>query len=298
MYIKTGGGLSIYIKKVYKLLPDILVSYLMLLIYRLYKGSIVFDINFIFDAFIELSQSLILVSVGDAHNVLNGVMWFVSALLLLYPIIIYFIDRRVDIYKNIIAPYSVVFIYLFFYNNWKHVDFGLVWLGQLNGGLLIAIAGLNLGVTVYHISEYINKKYIIKTSYKLCLEIIEIICFCLVIYNAINYRQTVRDFINIILITLFVTISFSIEGPIKKTIGNNIIIKYLGRLSWPIYVYQMVAMTIMGNYSSYLNIDSKYLWIIYLLILYVIILVSRLILNIIKIFINRLIRSEKKQWMF
>lgn len=235
-------------KRMKRLAPHYWLSFLMLLIWKLnnYKTlGMVFDHNFATDMLLEVGFLQTLYQYSD--NNVNGIAWYVSVMTIWTPLLIVALKHCRKAYTYIIAPYSALFIYAFFLINWGHIDFGFVWIGWCNGGLLRGLAGMNAGVAAYVLYEKLSK-YKFANWFHNVLATWEIVCAGIVISYAFHYRQTKFDFVVIGILFLMILNGFLEEGYLVR-ITNNKLVAYIGKLCYAVYLNQLFVMLLLGYFK-------------------------------------------------
>lgn len=257
--LSGADPMTILFKKVRRLYPEYVLAFVFMLIFNLRTGifrSVPLE-NFCTDSFFELFCMQML---HPYSSLVNGIAWYVSALVLCLPLLIYALYQFKRLYLWIVAPYSALLIYAFFASNWGHVDFGVIWLGVMNGGLLRGFGALNLGVLAYWVYQYLSKK---QRSAKIdnVLAGIEITIFTFVMVWSWFNRQTIVDFIEIFLLFWGIILAFLEKGFLSKFLGNRVV-AYLGKISYSIYLTQLLTL----DFVRRLQIASKVLEIVILII--------------------------------
>ncbi|MCI8623295.1 MAG: acyltransferase [Provencibacterium sp.] len=151
--------LDIFLNKIRTIYPHYILSFLclfVLLFYSRMQAGVFRDINFWADSLLEILCLQMIYPLSNAA--VNGVTWYISVLLIWTPLITWLIKYHRSIFTHALAPYGTFAIYAFFLSNWQHIDFGFVWLGHINGGLLRGLAGIMLGCLIYESYIYIYGK--------------------------------------------------------------------------------------------------------------------------------------------
>lgn len=256
-----------YVKKrIARLYPHYLYSLLIMLIWQIHShyisGIYLNKKSFLVDTFLEM---IFLQLLYPFSNLLNGVTWYISALVIWLPIMVYLLIYHKRIYTYVIAPYTSIFIYTYFLASWGHVDFGFVWLGHFNGGLLRGLAALNLGVVAYTIYTQVSRYNFTKLFHNL-LATIEIAGYLLIILTSAFWRQTKWDFIEITLIMFLIIISFIQQGFLHRMAGSKFV-AYLGKLSYPIFLNHIfISIMIRSHWHGDITLKMTIVYIIVLTI--------------------------------
>ena len=227
-----------------KLAPMYFLSYILLLLYVIFveKKSI---FKILYGCVFELSM---LQSVGLPWA-LNGHLWYVSALILVSGPIFFCLLKNEDRFIIGYAPFIVLIIYTGFYRYIGHLDVGLSWNFLVCDGVWRAIAGLCLGCIVYRLSEQARKKWIVPDQkIRGIVSITEIILLGSIL--AICYYSCRQiDFLAVILIAAFI-FCLTWGCSFQSTIMSNRISDFLGKISYPMYINQMLFLKITISYFS------------------------------------------------
>lgn len=282
----SGGsrsGSDIYTHKLKRLYPQYFVAYFLMLIWNIFIYGCTINETFCADAILELLFAQMLF---PYTNAINGITWYVSALVICLPVVIALIKYHRHIYSAVIAPVIAVIAYSFLLGGWGHVDFGFVWLGYINGGLIRAVGGLSAGVFCYYISCRYEEQ--IKSIHKHLLSTMECLIGLIVIVCASNLRQTKMDAVLIILLAMLIVIAFHDNGWFAKLCDHSII-KWIGNLSYSIYLNQLFVGGIIDKLLGE-KFDSTVCTILYVIVL---ILISILTDNLIR-WIDKRLGTKKK----
>jgi peptidoglycan/LPS O-acetylase OafA/YrhL len=233
---KNESGCEIFLNKIKRIYPHYIFSFLLMLGWNIYVRIIAnCKLNLLFwtDSILEgLSLQLL----APSSNIINGITWYISAMLLIFPILIFSLKRNKKCFVSFYAPVIAICIYSFFESNWAHIDFGFVWLGHVNGGLVRGIAGMCTGTFLYYV--HLNLTDSIRQCVQNKIAFVELVIVSFVVYFSIFNRQTKFDFIEIILLAILVLLSFNETGFIFK-ISDNKFCKFLGKISYEIYLNQL-----------------------------------------------------------
>ena len=158
-------------------------------------------------------------------------LWYVSAILFVLPVIIYFFLKYKDVMFNFVIWYLPIFIYGYFLNTCGNMNEWGNWTLYGNIGIYRAVAGILLGILVYKISERMKHlNFVIKHSSKFfCLGTCGVLAGAIVTcYKASSYWDFIL--IGILFISfLFIVIGdFQISHLVKQKNDNNLKEIYLG----------------------------------------------------------------------
>lgn len=180
---------------------------------------------------------LILQTFGFYVAANTGTMWYLTAMLGAYILLLYFIYKFKDEFLYVFAPLAILIIYGGFAQKYHTVAVitqitldGFLWCGMLRG-----FAGMALGALLYRGSLYLRCVAWTPLGKKF-LTFLELAGYCVVIYVAVLIKTfSYWDFFMIVFIALSVMISFSQLTLTSKFFqGKNY--NLLGRLSLNIFL--------------------------------------------------------------
>lgn len=244
------SGWSIFIHKISRLWPQYFVAFMLMLTWNVYiPEKKVVDITYLADCIYEIFFLQILFPAG---KLVNGITWYISATVICFPLVIYMLKRHRHIYESLIAPFLALFVYGYLLSNWAHVDFGFVWLGCVNGGLLRCIGGLSAGVFLYYISRHC--KTLLAGMNQNLLATAELLIGAMIVVWSVFVRQTKMDGIEIILLGVLIILSFHENGWLERFLRNPIV-AYLGKISYSIYLNQLFVGGMIMRLSAFSDND-------------------------------------------
>lgn len=173
-------------------------------------------------------------------GLLNYPTWYLSALIIagffLYACAYY----NEKLYLTIIAPLSILVTYSFFSATTGHID---VWGGNqllhLSDALTRGFAAMSLGALSYALSNYLKDQNIQLPKYlKIFLTLLELSLFAGVLAGSAYFADTQYDFYFIFLLFAGITLAFS-DITYSSRLFHFSVFSYLGRISYPMYVYQL-----------------------------------------------------------
>lgn len=182
-----------------------------------------------------------------------GVSWSISAEfwvgIIFYPIL-YVLHNKV---KQLVFTFLVLaaLISFFIINNNSNAFMNIhyeKYNGLLPFGLLRALLGYSFGTFAYYIVEFINAKTP-KQSNKF-ISILQIIVLFLIIYlYCKNDYLKNNEYYSIFLFALMI-ILLSLKKGIMLKLTNNYLGKWLGKISYPMYLLHPLCITITKEYFS------------------------------------------------
>lgn len=130
------------------------------------------------------------------------------------------------------------------YRKIGHIDIGLDFHFLICDGLWRAFAEIGLGCVVYKICEYFKKQMCFsKMRGKILSTVIELVSLTVVAVICFYKCRTVYDFSAVILIAILVT-NIMLGNSFTDSLLNNCLSDYLGKISYGVYVNQMLFLRI------------------------------------------------------
>ena len=178
-------------------------------------------------------EALLLRNTGINLAGANGTLWYLSAMLVTLPLVLYISQKIQSVFQN----YLVWVLPLFLYGIVLH-QIGTVRTTDWLLSNIRAAAGLLLGGSLYYITGYLRKVRISGFARTL-LSLIEVGSFLMAIRYTMfrSLSKTYYDvfFILILFFSLYITLSgLSWTGKIQGAFPS-----FLGRISLPVYCFQM-----------------------------------------------------------
>lgn len=165
----------------------------------------------------------------DLVHFRNAPLWFLSAMLVALPILMYLAMRYEDVFTNYIIWFAPLFI-----EGWMVRTYGgaLPWMDYhllVCSGAIRGFASMMIGFAIYHASIKLSEMNINKALASIA-ELITLVIIALNIFRGVNGYDEVAT---ILLIAVMLTLALS-----EKTITSDIQISlfgYLGKISLPVY---------------------------------------------------------------
>lgn len=257
------------IKKLFKVFPFAAIGSLS--IYALYffapetEMSItdrIFNLqNIPFELFMTPMSGTIPVNIATYRN---APMWFLSAMAIALPLVVYLALKYMDVFKNWIVWFIPPMIYAYLIYHTEGVVTWDYYTGFLYAGVLRAFADMLLGCTVYVFADILRKKMLNKKSGQKALEDNRLFRFAatlfeLILLGGIIYycNRTLNGYDQVFTIyVMVIVLTISLSGiSYTSSLGGSRFIGILGSLSMPIYcihwaVYRYVARFYTGEYWS------------------------------------------------
>lgn len=186
---------------------------------------------------------------------LNGHLWYVSALMLASGLIYYLLEKNEHIYIYICAPITFFLVMANIFRIIGHIDIGLDFHFLVCDGLWRAFAEIGLGCIIYRICEYLRQQVdFSKIEVKIVSTITGVILFIVVAMICFYKCRTVYDFTAVILIAILV-MNIMLGSSFVDLALDNRLSDYLGKISYGVYVNQMLFLRIF-----LLNFSSRSFW--------------------------------------
>ncbi len=228
-------------KKIVRLYPEYFAALVVSVLWRLALHAFALPMDVLRTA---MDLCMLQIFPPDAVTI-NGITWYISAMVWCFPLLLLGLKRFPKLYVSLIAPVMSVLIYGFFARNWHHVDFGLVWIGFANGGLIRGFAAMNLGVLAYVVTKKIAPSQWVRHHGDL-LALAELLIMATVLVYAVLNRQTIWDFVMVGLLFIGIVIAFCEKGFLYR-LCRNPVTAYLGKISYSIYLNQLFVIMLTGR---------------------------------------------------
>lgn len=198
---------------------------------------------------------ILLIQMGGMKRVdLLGHEWYISAMLIVMFILTPIMIKHRKEYSCYIAPALSLFLYGYLLNTYGNIDIVSKFNGHMYAGILRALADISLGIVCFAIAEsgFVEKRK------KAPLLIVEILCYTFAIIYMFGKYNSALEFSITLIIAAGVTISFSEKAGLKFL--NNKFVYFLGKLSFPIYLVQLLIRQFIGpieweyGYLSHLGV--------------------------------------------
>lgn len=227
-------------KRIKKLYPHYLSAFLFLFILSALTSNtgILAQIRVFFTYAFEL---VFLHASGlKCFPLLNYPTWYVSALLIAGFFIYALVRLHRKLYLTIIAPLAVIATYSFFSANIGSLD---LWGGNhffnLSDALTRGFAAMSLGTLSYELSKYIiTKQYSPAKTLRFLFSLLELMCLTGVFAGCIFFKDATYDFHLVLFMFIAITLAFSGLTYTSRLFSCGIF-SYLGKISYPMYVYQL-----------------------------------------------------------
>ncbi len=206
---------------------------------------------------------------------INSPTWYISIMLLVMAFIYPIARKWWDMFSKVIAPLAVILIFGWMSQNIEEIGKPSILAGFTYRGTYRALAGILLGIVVYHLSKNL-KNVSLRLYQRIIITIIQTCLFTVIMYYIMKPMSNKQyDFIIVYLIALLVALAFSGQSLYGKILNNKFII-YLGKLSMTIYLihYSMILLFMQYHIKNATHIN----YYIYLSIYLVVVIIAGIIL--------------------
>lgn len=219
--------------KAKSLYPEVLIAWVIAVIFVAYarQKSLLGTAALFIDTFFETT---FLKMSGVSDTALNGVVWYVSSMLLcmlaLYPLIRKFPDMMI----HVVLPLVVLLGLGYLCSEYGEPRNPTLWIGFTFKGNIRALSEISLGVLCYRAVQRLSGIELRKLG-KILLSLCEWALYGILILYMYFAEPSDRDSFFILVMAVAVSISFSQKG-IDTKLFNNGFFRWLGRCSLPIYL--------------------------------------------------------------
>lgn len=232
--LSTGKETFMFLKKkVVSIYPEIVISWLFSI--GVYAVSLDMGLKQIVDQMTKsLGDLLLIKSTGLNLGSVNGVVWYISSMLLVMAILYPLLKKHKDVMLYVVLPVGALIAFGYLCQEAGTMRKPDQWLGTFTRGLPRAFAKISIGVVCYPLAQKLMKSPLSKLG-KLALTGIEwaiYITFFLFMYRG---QSSKRDYFYVLFLAVGVMITFSGQTIDSKWF-NNKICYWLGKFSLPIYL--------------------------------------------------------------
>ena len=221
------------------------------------------DIRSFFRAFIYAPYEMIYLSSSGICPAQVAPIWFLSAMLIVLPAIVYLMQKAPEFWK----VFAFVFPILYF--GYKGVNTDRAWPNDM----VRALACMALGTLVYLCSEYLGNHKVENVIRKIILTGIEAGSALFAIYvSALN-----KEYINIMELLFFIICVLMISGETYSSYIQGVFFKYLGKLSMPMFIFHWGVGSLVNIFTDNLKLRFWLYYIGTLLVAMLALVITRLI---------------------
>lgn len=236
----------------YHIFPFIALMALKIIVQDVYDGGAKDVMQYIFNA---IPEFFFLQKFGFTNTNVDVIEWYISAMfiamLLLYPII----SKFYYVYTRAIGPLISLWILgVLQYNYGTFADQDR-WLRFGYACVFRAIAELSLGASAFELSRTLSHRFL-KRKDNVILTIVEVAGFCLTIFYSLSSYTSKYETHVLMFMTLSIVLTFS-----GQTLGRNAfqngVVMWLGKISMPMYLCQLLGINIVNGFLGFLPKYSK-----------------------------------------
>lgn len=203
----------------------------------------------------SISGFFFLQMAGFQGTYINHIEWYLSAMLigmlLIYPLL----RKYYTTFTHIIAPIFSVLALGYMAHNYGKLSGVMSWEGLCYRGTLRGVLELSLGTTCFEISRAIKAMELTKKG-RLAFTAAEIVLWgmcAVLVMTTVSYYYEIYT---LLIIAAATTITFANIG-FGNNIFNNKFIYYLGKLSLPIYLSQLILIELVPSYLGHLSVPIQ-----------------------------------------
>ncbi len=241
-------NVNFIIKKIKSFLPYTISIGIIMLIFKLIKHSIGKR-----DIIMSIFNIFLIDMTGLSGYQLNGVTWYISSMLIVFFVLKPIIYNTKEIYTHYICPIIIMFGLGYIYKSAPSLNIFMTgWNGFFYNGLIRALIDINLGILIFILSSKLkNMKENIK-YYNLKLNIIGVIIYILIfVYIFFNKNEGAIDYFILAILFIAALTSFS-EERLNKIFDKKII-RYLEKISLPIFINHFFVIKLINYYTKTYN---------------------------------------------
>lgn len=254
--MKMGYCMSYSFDKIKKVLPFALIG--MVALYAFYFGigdketALLYKIyslkNLPFEASMLTMTGIIPVTMTDIRNT---PLWFLSALFIVLPLVMYLAMRFEDVFKGYIVWILPPVLYAYLCNKYTAIFAWGSYGGFLYGGVIRAFADLTLGFGIFYALELLQNRIKKNVPMKICGTIISL----LLLAYTIKFCATEVLVMDQIIVTYFIFVmlilvlgDYTYFGFTDKCFLAKPL-SYLGSLAMPVYCLHWAVYTYLNKWA-------------------------------------------------
>ena len=185
---------------------------------------------------------------GLGRRGINGVVWYVSAMLICMALLYPLLRKYQDIMLHLVIPLTSLCILGYFCRNFSSARGPTNWLGWTYKGVLRAYAELGIGCLLYYFAKKIRSMEYTRLG-QWMITVAESILYLAAIYFMYLMGANQHDYFFIALLAFAVALTFSGSGADSHWFDHRIIM-WLGRFSVPLYFGHTFWATAMKDLTS------------------------------------------------
>lgn len=253
--IPLGIGTVLFIKnKFVSLLPMRLIVFSLLFTINVFLNS--WSFSTIITKLISNIPGLFLLHMSGFGNIyINHIEWYLSVMIIGMFVIYPLLRRNYDVFSKIVAPLIAFFILGYMYKTYGRLTGVASWEGLYYRSMLRGIAELCVGVVAFEVCLSV-KKLDFNTFQKFLFTCFEFICWTTAFTMIMLTLPREYEFYMLIAIAAGTVCSFSGQSYCSDLFNNKVCF-YLGKLSLPIYLCQLIPIALVPNYLSNLSMIQQ-----------------------------------------
>ena len=238
------------------------------------------------DILINSFWEILLLRQSGIGSGINGIFWFVSALILGSAVVWFLLCKFKDDYIYFGIPVIFFLVNAYFYQKYGYVDLTSSQSSFIiNDGLLRAIAEIGLGCICYKTAVYLMEK--LHGRFTGWRTIAEVLLLCLTVFIMWRTRRDAKDFIMLAVMAVFIILVMQNDSYLSKLLNNKLSL-LLGSISYGMFLNQRFFILLISTYWP----DREY-WPMALTFLIADILFSILALNFCSFIMKRIKQTER-----
>ncbi|MGN1023848.1 MAG: acyltransferase family protein [Lachnospiraceae bacterium] len=178
----------------------------------------------------EIFEALLLKMTGLYVQGIDGVIWYISAMLVAMAILYPLLRRHQDVTEKIICPLVALLILGYFCQELGHPRNPTKWLGLVYKGLLRGIAEISLGVTLRVFVRHLAPKRP-RTWLRVFLEGFEALAVIYLVWYMFDHLPSVQDYFFILLLFVMLMVDFSGHGILTERYEGDRALRVTGALA-------------------------------------------------------------------
>lgn len=204
-------------------------------------------------AFENMPFEMVYLSAGNEAGTKLFPLWFISAMLIVFPLFTILVQMRCNNLVALISAYAVLFYYLSKYDYGSHI---------YPNQMVRALCSMMMGYIVYEVAQYLSRLEMRKTT-RVVISIAE--CTAALFPIVLSIWNIVLLRIYLVCFIIFLVTTFSGKSYVPD-FSNRILI-FLGKLSMPIYIWHyVIGIIINGQVKSCIGMKIALYYVITIIV--------------------------------
>lgn len=232
--MKLGQETLLYIKrKVSQIYPEIVISWIFSIVIYVIAGNL--NIRETLNLLIcSLGDLLLVKSTGLNLGSVNGVVWYISSMLLVMIVMYPLIRKYRDVMLHIVLPVTALLSFGWLCNEAGTLRKPDQWLGWFCRGTPRAYAEIAIGVLCYPLSQKLAQISLTTFGKFLCSCVESGIYLCVILFTHFG-TSSAKDYFYVLIMAVAIVITFSHQS-LGASLFDHAFFYRLGKLSLPIYL--------------------------------------------------------------